>query len=192
MQPQVAAPVAAAPGLDDLESDLGLADTLPVVVLAERARRAARLAADLEVALIARAASREAKSSEPDRLLAIPKVAEVLGFTEQYVYELIRRGHLHAIRSGKYVRVSASAVDRFIRDGPNIVVDGSLYQRDNEGSGRLGAASAQDTRRLDAGGARRQGRRRAKRRRSVGAGREDRRGPDNSADTHDARVQPKA
>ena len=99
------------PGLDDLEADLGLADSLPVPMLADRARRAARLAADLQTALIARAVSRET-SPEPDRLLAVAKVAEILEFTEQYVYELIRRGHLPAVRSGKYVRVSASAVDR--------------------------------------------------------------------------------
>ena len=72
------------PGLDDLEADLGLADSLPVPMLADRARRAARLAADLQTALIARAVSREA-SPEPDRLLAVAKVAEILEFTEQYV-----------------------------------------------------------------------------------------------------------
>ncbi len=118
------------PGLDDLEADLGLADSLPVPMLADRARRAARLAADLQTALIARAVSREA-SPEPDRLLAVAKVAEILEFTEQYVYELIRRGHLPAVRSGKYVRVSASAVDSFIKNAM------ALTRRYTIGTGRL-------------------------------------------------------
>src|SRR5881396_1896001 len=118
------------PGLDDLEADLGLADSLPVPMLADRARRAARLAADLQTALIARAVSREA-SPEPDRLLAVAKVAEMLEFTEEYVYELIRRGHLPAVRSGKYVRVSASAVDSFIKNGPRDGVDSAVYHRVN-------------------------------------------------------------
>src|SRR5437867_10666165 len=134
-----------APGLDDLEADLGLADSLPVPMLADRARRAARLAADLQTALIARAVSREA-SPEPDRLLAIPKVAEILEFTEQYVYELIRRGHLPAVRSGKYVRVSASAVESFMKNGPANPLDTGLYQRYSPGRGRTRAPSAQHAR----------------------------------------------
>src|SRR5207244_13411215 len=92
------------PGLDDLEADLGLADSLPVPMLADRARRAARLAADLQTALIARAVSREA-SPGPDRLLAVAKVAEILEFTEQHLSELSPRGHRTAVRSGSSVGV---------------------------------------------------------------------------------------
>src|SRR5881409_16282 len=165
------------PGLDDLEADLGLADSLPVPMLADRARRAARLAADLQTALIARAVSREA-SPEPDRLLAIPKVAEIFGFTEQYVYELIRRGHLPAVRSGKYVRVSASAVDSFMKNGPKNGVDGGLYQRYSSARGRVRASATQDARRVDPGGARRQARRRDEHRGPVGAERADDHGAD--------------
>src|SRR5438876_5434711 len=152
-------PLMTRPGLDDLEADLALADSLAVSVLAERARRAARLAADLQMALIARATFREAASPEQDRFLAIPKVAEILQFTEQYVYELIRRGHLPAVRSGKYVRVSASAVDSFTKNGPTNVVEPPLYQRYSDGRGRIGATSTQDARRADPSLPRRQARR---------------------------------
>src|SRR5438309_5375160 len=180
------------PGLDDLESDLALADSLPVSMLAERARRAARLAADLQTALIARAACREA-SSEPDRLLAIPKVAEILEFTEQYVYELIRRGHLPAVRSGKYVRVSASAVDSFMKNGPTNGVDSILYQGYSSARGRVPAAAAQDARRIDPGGPRRHARRRAEHRGPVGAERADDHGADDATDPRDGRgVEPEA
>ena len=175
------------PGLDDLEADLGLADSLPVPMLADRARRAARLAADLQTALIARAVSRET-SPEPDRLLAVAKVAEILEFTEQYVYELIRRGHLSAVRSGKYVRVSASAVDSFIKNGPRDGVDSAVYHRHRSSGGWPNAAPTQDARRLDTGGARRQARRRGEQRRALGAQRADDRGADGATDPANARA----
>ena len=181
------------PGLDDLEADLALADSLAVSVLAERARRAARLAADLQMALIARATFREAASPEQDRFLAIPKVAEILQFTEQYVYELIRRGHLPAVRSGKYVRVSASAVDNFMKNGPKNGVDSGLYQGYSRARGRVRATAAQDARRVDPGGARRQARRRAEHRGPVGAERADDHGADDATDPRDGRgVEPEA
>src|SRR5207245_1603220 len=127
MDPRLPPRTPATPGLDHLAADLTLADSLPGAILAERARRAARLAADLQTVLLTRAASNSAAPSGSDRLLAIPKVAEILEFTEQYVYELVRRGHLPAIRSGKYVRVSASVVDSFMKNGPTISVDESIY-----------------------------------------------------------------
>src|SRR5437870_11847432 len=105
------------PGLDDLEADLGLADSLPVPMLADRARRAARLAADLQTALIARAVSREAPP-EPERLLAVAKVAQILEITEQYGYELIRLGHRPAVRPGKNVRGTTPTVDTCITSVP--------------------------------------------------------------------------
>ena len=178
----------ATPGLDHLAADLALADSLPGAILAELARRAARLAADLQTLLLTRAASNGASSSGSDRLLAIPKVAELLEFTEQYIYELIRRGHLPAIRSGKYVRVSASVVDSFMKNGPRIVVDEPVYQRHSVGRGRLGVARTQDARRVDAGGPRRQDRRRAQQRRSLGAQRADDRGTGRAIDPDDARA----
>ena len=176
------------PGLDDLEADLALADSLAVSVLAERARRAARLAADLQMALIARATSREAAPPEQDRLLAIPKVAEILQFTEQYVYELIRRGHLPAVRSGNYVRVSASAVDSFMKNGPKNGVDSRLYQRYSSARGRGSAAGPQGARRVDPGGPRRPRRRRAEQRGPMGAQRANHHEADGATDPDNART----
>ena len=194
MQPQPTSPshLVTVPGLDDLEADLALADSLPVSMLAERARRAARLAADLQTALIARAACREA-SSEPDRLLAIPKVAEILEFTEQYVYELIRRGHLPAVRSGKYVRVSASAIENFMKNGPAKSRDKTLYQGYSEVRGRTRASPAKDARPPNASDPRRPARRRAKHRGPMGAERALHHGADDAANPNDARtVEPDA
>ena len=194
MQPQPTSPshLIAVPGLDDLEADLALADSLPVSMLAERARRAARLAADLQTALIARAACREA-SSEPDRLLAIPKVAEILEFTEQYVYELIRRGHLPAVRSGKYVRVSASAIENFMKNGPAKSLDRTLYHGYSGVRGRTRASPAKDARPPNASDPRRPARRRAKHRGPMGAERALHHGADDAANPNDARtVEPDA
>lgn len=165
-------------GLDELDADPALADRLPVVTLAERARQAARLAADLQIVLLARTANGHAAETQPDRLRTIPEVAEVLQFTEQYVYELIRRGHLPAVRSGKYVRVSASAVEAFMKNGPAAGLDGVLYQRYSPRSGRLRVAAPQEKRRIDAGGAGRETRRRAEQRRALGAQRASDRGAD--------------
>jgi excisionase family DNA binding protein len=151
-----------------------------------RARRAARLAADLQLTLIARMASRQ--PVEPNRLLAIPRVAEILEFTEQYVYELIRRGHLAAVRSGKYVRVSVSALETFMKEGPRNGVDSAIYHRYSERDGRPRSAAPQNARRLDSGGTRRQARRRAEQRRPLGAERAGDRGADGAADRDDARV----
>lgn len=195
MEPKLTSPSrpVAVPGLDELEADIALADTLPVAALAERARRAARLAADLQMALIARAACREAASTEPDRLLAIPKVAEILEFTEQYVYELIRRGHLPAVRSGKYVRVSASAVDSFMKNGPRNAVDTGLYHGYSVVRGRARAAPAQDARKANASGPRRPARRRAEHSGPMGAERASHHGADDATDPDDARtVEPEA
>jgi excisionase family DNA binding protein len=178
----------AVPDLDELEADSALADSLPVPVLADRARRAARLAADLQTALIARAVY-GGLSPEPDRLLAVPKVAEILEFTEQYVYELIRRGHLPAVRSGKYVRVSASAVDSFIKNGPGNGVDSSIYHRGSSSGGRPHAAPAKDAGSLDTGGARRQARRRAEQGGLLAAQRADDRGADGATDLGNPRAR---
>ena len=60
----------------------------------------------------------EAKKTIPQllsqRLLAAPEVAVMLGYAKSYVYELLRRGHLPAVRHKKYVRVRHSAVLKFI------------------------------------------------------------------------------
>jgi excisionase family DNA binding protein len=182
------APPVTFPSLDALEADVALAETLPVAVLAERARKAARLAADLQAALLGRAASRDSGSPEPDRLLAIPKIAQILEFTEQYVYELIRRGHLPAVRSGKYVRVSASALDSFIKNGPLNVLDGALSRTYRTRREPAPAASAQTPRSKDPDRTPRQARRRPEQERSVRPEQRSNQDADARVDRHDIGV----
>jgi excisionase family DNA binding protein len=50
-----------------------------------------------------------------ERLLTVPATAERLGFAKSYVYEIIRRGELRAVRRGKYVRVRQSAIEEWTR-----------------------------------------------------------------------------
>lgn len=129
--------------LNAVEADVTLAEAMPMATLVDRARRAARLAADLQTVLLARAAAGRSPAREVDRLLAIPKVAELLAFTQQYVYELIRRGDLPAVRSGKYVRVSASALQAFINQDAHNAGYCVPYARSEDNHARLRRIAAQ-------------------------------------------------
>jgi excisionase family DNA binding protein len=51
---------------------------------------------------------------EPDRLLRVKEVAARLNLAPSYVYELVRSRQLPSIRAGKYVRIKASAVERYM------------------------------------------------------------------------------
>lgn len=53
-------------------------------------------------------------SEEP--LLNVEAAAARMGFARSYVYELVRRGKLRAIRHGKYVRIRAAAIDEWIAE----------------------------------------------------------------------------
>ena len=67
----------------------------------------------LRVALWARVVrARESAPREfPDnQVLTVSDVATELKFTPAYVYDAIRTGKLHAMRTGRYVRVRRSAV----------------------------------------------------------------------------------
>jgi excisionase family DNA binding protein len=50
-----------------------------------------------------------------DQLLTVREVAEQLRLRPAYVYDLVRRGDLEAVRAGKYVRVAQSAVSSWRR-----------------------------------------------------------------------------
>jgi excisionase family DNA binding protein len=50
-----------------------------------------------------------------ERLLAVPEAAGLMGFATSYVYEIIRRGDLPAVKRGKYVRIRASSLAEWIR-----------------------------------------------------------------------------
>jgi excisionase family DNA binding protein len=51
---------------------------------------------------------------EPDRLLTLPEVAERLAIPTGHAYDLARRDILPVVRFGKYVRVSAASLTRWI------------------------------------------------------------------------------
>ena len=51
-----------------------------------------------------------ASTSNDDRLLNAAEAATQMGFARGYVYELIRRHELRAVRRGKYVRIPQSAI----------------------------------------------------------------------------------
>jgi excisionase family DNA binding protein len=166
---QSGAPVAV-PGLAEAQADPGVLERLPIDVLLDLQRQIRHLDADID-----RAVSRQTVQAnrhheiEGDQLLSIPKVAAILDFKPQYVYELIRRDLLSAVTVGKYVRVRRSTVERFMKDGPIAQVDGKLYQRYTGSSGRPGTPSAQKARRIDPSISRRPSRRGAEHDRPVGA-----------------------
>lgn len=51
---------------------------------------------------------------EPDRLLTIPQVAELLAIPTGHAYDLARRDVLPVVRFGKYVRVLQASLNRWI------------------------------------------------------------------------------
>jgi hypothetical protein len=75
---------------------------------------AARVA-QLGVGLVLPAANwSNGPSDEPERLLTLPQVAEVLGIPEDRAYDLARRRELPVVTIGRYKRVRALAVRDFI------------------------------------------------------------------------------
>ena len=57
------------------------------------------------------------KDKTADKWLTTQQVGEVLGCTDQYVYQLVRQGELDAIQLGRRaLRVSERSLNRFIAD----------------------------------------------------------------------------
>jgi excisionase family DNA binding protein len=56
-----------------------------------------------------------AKEKKQDRYLAVNQVAEILGCTERYVYEMVKNRKLRAIRLGsRAIRISGISLSEFI------------------------------------------------------------------------------
>jgi excisionase family DNA binding protein len=55
--------------------------------------------------------------AEPERLLKVPQVAEILGLGVAKTWELVATGELRSLKSGRARRVPASAVEEYIRAG---------------------------------------------------------------------------
>ena len=53
------------------------------------------------------------------KLLKAEEVASLLGISKSFVYTLIRKGQLPAIRFGAAVRVKPDDLERFIQDNQN-------------------------------------------------------------------------
>jgi len=63
--------------------------------------------------------------TDQTQLLTAEQVAERTGFARSYVYQLLRRGELRAVRRGKYVRVTEQALREWI-DRHQEVMDSKL------------------------------------------------------------------
>jgi excisionase family DNA binding protein len=77
-------------GADDIPALLGDLELVRAVLWAQMVRTPAPTAREPDAG---------------DELLTVPEVAAELRFTRSYVYEAVRRGHLTAVRKGKYVRI---------------------------------------------------------------------------------------
>jgi excisionase family DNA binding protein len=66
-----------------------------------------------------------AKEKKQDRYLAVNRVAEILGCTERYAYEMVKDGKLRAIRLGnRAIRISEKSLQEFIKSN---IVDPDEY-----------------------------------------------------------------
>lgn len=110
---------------------------------------------------------------EEDRLLTIPEVADLLAIPKGYGYELVRRGDISAVRFGRYVRVPASALRKWMVRNQKSGLDKLLYHRYNSYDDRRTASAASGTTRGHPGSTRRAARRLAQHRGQVGTRRTD-------------------
>ena len=57
----------------------------------------------------------EPKEKIQDRYLTVSRVAEILGCTERYVYEMVKEGRLKALRLGiRAIRISEGSLTEFV------------------------------------------------------------------------------
>jgi len=55
------------------------------------------------------------KENKQDRYLSVRRVAEILGCSERYVYEMVREGKLKALRLGiRAIRISEKSLNAFV------------------------------------------------------------------------------
>ncbi|HEV3109890.1 MAG TPA: helix-turn-helix domain-containing protein [Candidatus Binataceae bacterium] len=96
----------------------------PITIPAAEIPAALAALAALQTALAARlmtgsSSATHTAATDADPLLTAQEAASRLHLAVSYVYELVRSQQLPAIRSGKYVRIRASAVERFITQHEN-------------------------------------------------------------------------
>jgi excisionase family DNA binding protein len=77
--------------------------------------------------LLARDPSAAGPPSNEEELLTVPDVARLVGVRVAYIYELVRRGELPAVKLGKYIRLSRRSVARWMER--NLVGSPSIAPR---------------------------------------------------------------
>jgi excisionase family DNA binding protein len=101
----------------DLDTDAIAQGDIPAA-LAQIAAAQSALTARLLGATAAPPQAPAAPAQPPqEKLLTVPEVAKILGFSPGYTYALLRSGQIAAFHHGKFWRVRASVVDEFIRAG---------------------------------------------------------------------------
>jgi excisionase family DNA binding protein len=82
-------------------------------------------------------------SQAGNQLLTIPQVSEKLALPVSRVYELARQGKLPIVKVGKYVRVDAVQLARWIGNHRNVALDANVSFKDNvsHANDRLGTTT---------------------------------------------------
>ena len=109
--------IAAVPTLEDIAHNPALALGLPESLKDKLVARCAALIVTLTLPASEPVQTREAPAgqAEPsERLLTAGETAGMLGCATSYVYELLRKGAIPAIRLGKYVRIRYSTLVELI------------------------------------------------------------------------------
>lgn len=85
----------------------------------------------LQTVLLSRLLPSTAPAPPPaeDRPLTVPEVAARLHVGKAYVYDLIRRGEIAALRFGKYVRVAPTALREWEASHQEKALDRKLYEK---------------------------------------------------------------
>jgi len=116
-------------------------------------------------------ANHQTAGHSEDRLITVEEAAERLCFTEQYVYELIRKGQLPCIKQGKYKRISLSDLSAWIDEHREKGLDKELCQWHNSSNDTKRTATAKKKARSHPGANGRQNRDNLKRFGAAGTGR---------------------
>ncbi len=77
-----------------------------------------------------------------DILYTPEEIAQKLKITKNTVYEMIKRGDLHAHKVGKHLRISQTQFESYLlkAKGSENVYDGVLFSKDDETFARVGSA----------------------------------------------------
>ena len=124
--------------------------------------------------LLSRLLEPTAARMEPDaedRLISVERAAELTEFTKQYLYDLIRRGKLPAMRTGKYLRVRLSDLKAWIDKHTEKPLDRQVYRPYTSNHGPKRTTRNQKAARTHSETNGRQDRRPKEHRGEVGAGR---------------------